>query len=30
MLNDTARNRAYRHAIDATVTDPTSCVLDIG
>jgi len=30
MLNDTARNRAYRHAIDATVTDPTSRVLDIG
>ncbi|CAL5045118.1 unnamed protein product [Urochloa decumbens] len=30
MLNDAARNRAYRHAIDATVTDPTSRVLDIG
>ena len=30
MLNDTARNRAYRHAINATVTDPTSRVLDIG
>ncbi|PUZ58356.1 hypothetical protein GQ55_5G503100 [Panicum hallii var. hallii] len=30
MLNDAARNRAYRHAIEATVTDPTSRVLDIG
>ncbi|CAN6209033.1 unnamed protein product [Urochloa humidicola] len=30
MLNDAARNRAYRHAIDATVTEPTSRVLDIG
>ncbi|CAN6215452.1 unnamed protein product [Urochloa humidicola] len=30
MLNDATRNRAYRHAIDATVTDPTSRVLDIG
>ncbi|KAL6606449.1 hypothetical protein ACP70R_042102 [Stipagrostis hirtigluma subsp. patula] len=30
MLNDAARNRAYRRAIDATVTDPSSRVLDIG
>lgn len=30
MLNDAARNRAYRRAIDATVTDPNSRVLDIG
>jgi type III protein arginine methyltransferase len=30
MLNDSARNRAYRRAIDATVTDPTARVLDIG
>ena len=30
MLNDAARNRAYRHAIEATVADPTSRVLDIG
>jgi type III protein arginine methyltransferase len=30
MLNDASRNRAYRLAIDATVTDPTSRVLDIG
>ncbi|XP_040380997.1 protein arginine N-methyltransferase 7 isoform X1 [Oryza brachyantha] len=30
MLNDTARNRAYRRAIDAAVTDPFSRVLDIG
>ncbi|CAL5045204.1 unnamed protein product [Urochloa decumbens] len=30
MLNDAARNRAYRRAIDATVTGPTSRVLDIG
>ncbi|KAJ1257534.1 hypothetical protein BS78_10G003500 [Paspalum vaginatum] len=30
MLNDAARNRAYRQAIDATVADPTSRVLDIG
>ncbi|TVU01219.1 hypothetical protein EJB05_53346, partial [Eragrostis curvula] len=30
MLNDAARNRAYRRAIDATITDPASRVLDIG
>ena len=30
MLNDASRNRAYRLAIDATVTDPTARVLDIG
>ncbi|CAL5050373.1 unnamed protein product [Urochloa decumbens] len=30
MLNDAARNRSYRRAIDATVTGPTSRVLDIG
>uniref|UniRef100_A0A0D9WKU8 Protein arginine N-methyltransferase domain-containing protein n=1 Tax=Leersia perrieri TaxID=77586 RepID=A0A0D9WKU8_9ORYZ len=30
MLNDSARNRAYRRAIDAAVTDPSSRVLDIG
>ncbi|XP_024312747.1 protein arginine N-methyltransferase 7 isoform X2 [Brachypodium distachyon] len=30
MLNDAARNRAYRRAIDAAVTDPSSRVLDIG
>lgn len=30
MLNDSARNRAYRRAIEAAVTDPSSRVLDIG
>ncbi|KAF0911674.1 hypothetical protein E2562_011676, partial [Oryza meyeriana var. granulata] len=30
MLNDSARNRAFRRAIDAAVTDPSSRVLDIG
>uniref|UniRef100_A0ACD5ZS03 Uncharacterized protein n=1 Tax=Avena sativa TaxID=4498 RepID=A0ACD5ZS03_AVESA len=30
MLNDDARNRAYRRAIEATVTDPAARVLDIG
>jgi protein arginine N-methyltransferase 7 len=30
MLNDTARNRAYRRAIEAAVTDPAARVLDIG
>ncbi|CAD6338110.1 unnamed protein product [Miscanthus lutarioriparius] len=30
MLNDAPRNRAYRLSIDATVTDPTARVLDIG
>ncbi|KAL6861370.1 hypothetical protein ACP4OV_017070 [Aristida adscensionis] len=30
MLNDAARNRAYRRAIEATVADPSSRVLDIG
>jgi type III protein arginine methyltransferase len=30
MLNGVSRNRAYRLAIGATVTDPTSHVLDIG
>lgn len=30
MLNDAARNRAYRRAIEAAVTDPAARVLDIG
>lgn len=30
MLNDAARNRAYRRAIEATITDPAARVLDIG
>jgi type III protein arginine methyltransferase len=30
MLNDASRNRAYRLAIGATVTDPTSHILDMG
>jgi protein arginine N-methyltransferase 7 len=30
MLNDAARNRAYRRAIEAAVTDPATRVLDIG
>uniref|UniRef100_A0A0E0L6T0 Protein arginine N-methyltransferase domain-containing protein n=1 Tax=Oryza punctata TaxID=4537 RepID=A0A0E0L6T0_ORYPU len=30
MLNDSARNRAYRRAIHAALTDPSSRVLDIG
>ncbi|VAH99851.1 unnamed protein product [Triticum turgidum subsp. durum] len=30
MLNDAARNRAYRRAIDAAVSDPSARVLDIG
>ncbi|VAI68421.1 unnamed protein product [Triticum turgidum subsp. durum] len=30
MLNDAARNRAYRCAIDAAVSDPSARVLDIG
>lgn len=29
MLNDSCRNKAYREAIDKTVTRPC-CVLDIG
>ncbi|GJN29946.1 hypothetical protein PR202_gb18214 [Eleusine coracana subsp. coracana] len=30
MLNDAARNHAYRRAIEATITDPAARVLDIG
>ncbi|KAM0903514.1 hypothetical protein ACQ4PT_018611 [Festuca glaucescens] len=30
MLNDAARNRAYRRAIEAAITDPAARVLDIG